>query len=219
MNSRTGGIENLAHAYRVLDVPHDASARAIKSSYRKLVKRWHPDRYKAGSEEHREATQMTSLLNAAYTRIQDAPLRPGYATPFSTPRNQPIDSGATTPSQPRPTPFDAGWSREEYVVPDPRIPNAAFLRTLEFARREGAKDDAARPFDRAGFAVRFVCGALFGMLMSFGAIAKSETVTWWQYSVVAIVCVLLFGLLSGFAGDRFWRSVRPGGIWWWGRWP
>jgi curved DNA-binding protein CbpA len=84
VNSRIGEIENLAHAYRVLDVPQDASARTIKTSYRKLVKRWHPDRYKPGSDEHREATQMTSLLNAAYARIQDAPLRPGYATPFST---------------------------------------------------------------------------------------------------------------------------------------
>jgi hypothetical protein len=38
-----GEIANLAHAYRVLDVPWDASPRAIKASYRKLVKRWHPD--------------------------------------------------------------------------------------------------------------------------------------------------------------------------------
>ena len=219
MGTRPYEIENLAHAYRVLDVPHDASARAVKSSYRKLVKRWHPDHYKAGSDEHREATQMTSLLNAAYARIQDASLRPGYATPFSMPRNKPVDPGTPAPSEPRPTPCDAGWPREEYVVPDPRIPNVAFLKILELARREGAKDDADRPFDRTGFAVRFVCGALFGMLMSFGAIAKSEVVTWGQYAVVAIVCVLLFGLLSGFVGDRFWRGVRPGGIWWWGRWP
>jgi hypothetical protein len=218
VDTRSNEIENLAHAYRVLDVPHDASARAIKSSYRKLVKRWHPDRYKAGSDEHREATLMTSLLNAAYARIQDAPLRPGYATPFSTPRNQPIDPGAPAQPQTRATPFDAGWAREEYVVHDPRVTNAAFFKILELARREGAKDDAARPFDRTGFAVRFVCGALFGLLMSFAAIAKSEVVTWGQYAMVTVPCVLLFGLLSGFGGEKFWRSVRPSAVWWWGRW-
>ena len=32
-----GGIENLAHAYRVLDVRWDASPRGIKASYRKLI--------------------------------------------------------------------------------------------------------------------------------------------------------------------------------------
>ncbi len=37
MAPHDGEIANLAHAYRVLDVPWDASPRAIKASYRKLV--------------------------------------------------------------------------------------------------------------------------------------------------------------------------------------
>jgi len=37
-------IEKLKRAYRVLNVPEAASALAIKSNYRKLIKRWHPDR-------------------------------------------------------------------------------------------------------------------------------------------------------------------------------
>lgn len=66
------GIEQ---AYRVLAVSRDASAHAIKQSYRKLVKRWHPDLYKSGTNAHTEATQMTLLINEAYAVVSHAPLR------------------------------------------------------------------------------------------------------------------------------------------------
>ncbi len=39
-------LDELAHAYEVLDVPVIASAGSIKQAYRKLVKRWHPDAHK-----------------------------------------------------------------------------------------------------------------------------------------------------------------------------
>ena len=68
-------IERLKKAYRVLDVPVTASAFAIKSNYRKLVKRWHPDRPATGAATAAEATMMTKLINEAYASIQDAPLR------------------------------------------------------------------------------------------------------------------------------------------------
>ncbi len=214
MPPREGQIENLAHAYRVLDVPHNASARAIKSSYRKLVKRWHPDRYRPGSEEHAEATQMTTLINAAYARIGDAPLRPGFATPFSTPRNASTDesSGEDARSD------DVNWSREEYVERDPPITDASFFRVLNYAQQAGAKDDAARPFDRIGFIVRFSCGAGLGVVLAFGAIAKSNVNSARGAIAAAIILPLVCGLASGFGGDRFWRIVRPTGWWFWGRW-
>jgi hypothetical protein len=62
-------------AYRLLGVEHEATARAIKDAYRKMVKRWHPDLYPAGSLEHAEATQMTASINSAYKAIAQAPLR------------------------------------------------------------------------------------------------------------------------------------------------
>jgi curved DNA-binding protein CbpA len=85
MPPREGEVENLAHAYRVLNVAWDAPPAAIKASYRKLVKRWHPDRHSPGTPAHAESTLMTSLLNESYARIADAPLRAGRATPFSSP--------------------------------------------------------------------------------------------------------------------------------------
>jgi hypothetical protein len=68
-------ITELKHSYRVLDVPLAASTSSIKRSYRKLIKRWHPDLYPEGTLEYAEATQMTKSINAAYSTIQYAPLR------------------------------------------------------------------------------------------------------------------------------------------------
>jgi len=70
-----GPIEELKKAYRVLDVPETASALAIKANYRKLIKRWHPDRPATGAATAAEATMMTKLINEAYARIENAPLR------------------------------------------------------------------------------------------------------------------------------------------------
>jgi curved DNA-binding protein CbpA len=153
-------IENLAHDYRVLDVPWDPSPRAIKASYRKLVKRWHPDRYPPATESHAESTLMTRLLNDAFARIENAPLRNGTATPFShpaaaatPPRNAPSAPNAGAEADP------SGSSRNEYIPRDPQQDAADFYRIMERARVAGARDDAARPFDWFGFIVRFILGA------------------------------------------------------------
>jgi curved DNA-binding protein CbpA len=213
MPAREGEIQNIAHAYRVLDVPHDASPRAIKSSYRKLVKRWHPDRYRPGSEQQAEATQMTSLVNAAYSRIQDAPLRAGFATPFSTPRNKTAET--STDGE---TAADPGWSRDEYVPSDPPLSDASFLRMASYAASAEAREDASRKIDWIGFAVRFVCGAFLGALFGFGGEMRRTTATKASFLVAALLGAVVGGLLSAFGGDRFWRSIRPWGPWYWGRW-
>lgn len=79
-------IERLKKAYRVLDVPEAASALAIKSSYRKLIKRWHPDKPTTSAATAAEAVTMTKLINEAYGLIEDAPLRyyEGEPTPKAT---------------------------------------------------------------------------------------------------------------------------------------
>jgi len=68
-------LEKLKKAYRVLNVPATASALAIKSNYRKLIKRWHPDRPATGATTAAEAMMMTKLINEAYGLILNAPLR------------------------------------------------------------------------------------------------------------------------------------------------
>jgi curved DNA-binding protein CbpA len=68
-------LTELRHAYQVLGVPTDTAAPSIKYAYRRLVKRWHPDLYANGTPAHVEATQMTRLINEAYSAIAHAPLR------------------------------------------------------------------------------------------------------------------------------------------------
>ena len=65
----------LKRAYEILGAAPDASAHSIKHAYRRLIKRWHPDRYQAGAPAHAEATSMTGLINEAYSAIAHAPLR------------------------------------------------------------------------------------------------------------------------------------------------
>ncbi len=216
MHAREGEIQNLAHAYSVLDVAHDASPRAIKSNYRKLVKRWHPDHYRPGSEEHVEATHMTSLINTAYSRIQDAPLRAGFAAPFSTPRNKSGERSTTGVTASEAT--DSGWSREEYVPRGPAVTDASFVRTVSYATSAGARDDASRGFDWFGFGVRFVCRVFFGALLGFGGEMRRATATKASLFGAVLLGALIGGLLSAFGGDRFWRAIRPIGSWYWGRW-
>jgi hypothetical protein len=193
-----------AHAYCALDVPWDASPRATKENCRKLVKRWHPDRRPSDGEGHSDATLMARLLNDAYARIQEAPLRRGFAAPLSAGRA--LRSGPDGESS-----GDAsGGAREEYIPRDSPLDTAEYYRIIENARREGARDDVARPFDWLGFAVRFALGALFGALLSFRVMIDLRS----SPSPVGIAVTVLFcGCASGFGGDEFWRPIRPGGVW------
>jgi len=75
MSSETQTIERLKKAYRVLNVPEAASALVIKASYKRLIKRWHPDKPATGAATHEEAVMMMKLINEAYTLIENAPLR------------------------------------------------------------------------------------------------------------------------------------------------
>ncbi|MBS1841412.1 MAG: DnaJ domain-containing protein [Acidobacteria bacterium] len=75
MTETTQPIEKMKKAYRVLNVPEAASALAIKSNYRKLIKRWHPDKPATSSATQDEAVMMTKVINEAYALIENAPLR------------------------------------------------------------------------------------------------------------------------------------------------
>ena len=159
------------HAYRVLNLDDLASPETIKSAYRKLIKRWHPDRYRSGTDEHADATRMTELLNQAYAVAKDAPLHDFYAAehiPYLS------GSGSAPP-----------WPRDTTTQPQPR-----------------------RKMDWFGFWVRFLCGALFGVPLSFRAVVRYyQSPTFMIAAMVAII--LVCALASGLAGDKFWHSIRP----------
>ncbi|MBD5559496.1 MAG: DnaJ domain-containing protein [Clostridia bacterium] len=55
--------------YEVLGVSDSASEEEIKSAYRRLVKKYHPDRFPHGSPEQAEAAEKLKQVNAAYDMI------------------------------------------------------------------------------------------------------------------------------------------------------
>ena len=166
------------HAYQVLGVPHYASAHVIKAAYRKLVKRWHPDLYAAGTSEHADATQMSMLINQAHSAIAHAPLRYTSNSPVfnQTPQRGDVPSGSTI----------------------------------------NIRIDAFRPHraDRLEFWVRFVCGALFGIVSGVAWVLSEMTTTSMEYPIIAGfgVMALTVGLRLG--GGSIRRKVSVFGPTW-----
>ena len=50
-------------AYALLELSPPVTEPDLRRHYRELVKRWHPDLYRAGTTEHSEASEMTRLIN------------------------------------------------------------------------------------------------------------------------------------------------------------
>ena len=170
------------HAYQVLGVPHYASAHVIKAAYRKLVKRWHPDLYAAGTSEHADATQMSMLINQAHSAIAHAPLRYTSNSPVfnRTPQRGDAPSGSTI----------------------------------------NIRIDAFRPHraDRLEFWVRFVCGALFGIVSGVAWVLSEMATTSMEYPIIAGFGVMAltvgFGLAAARYGEKFRYSVLRGSDYW-----
>jgi curved DNA-binding protein CbpA len=171
-------LTELKQAYQLLGVPLSASGHLIKQAYRRLVKRWHPDRYPSGTTAHSEATQMSKLINEAYSNIERAPLR--YHIEASPPARR-------TTAQVMRTSTDESTSQT-----DEKFPNTSRLE----------------------FWVRFVCGALFGAIVSLDLLLNfSEFSAGVVFSMVSLI--LGFAIASARFGDKFWYSILR--RWW--LWP
>lgn len=168
-------LTELKHAYQIFGISLSASALSIKQTYRKLIKRWHPDLYPGRTPEHAEAIRMTQLINEAYTAIKDAPLR--YY----------IESGALV----------GGRIRE---ATRPSADESSGMRSETFPKT-----------DRLEFWVRFVCGALFGILVSIQLALQFLDEP--KFLAVGVITVRLgFGFAAARYGDKFWYSILQ--HWW-----
>jgi DnaJ-class molecular chaperone len=55
-----------AHAFAVLEVPPGAGPEALRRSYRRLCRRYHPDRFAGQPEKLAAATELLAEINRAY---------------------------------------------------------------------------------------------------------------------------------------------------------
>ena len=69
------GVTILQKSFEILGVPETASREEIRAAYRKLARRWHPDRFAPGPERDWANEQMATI-NAAYRQcLNNPPLR------------------------------------------------------------------------------------------------------------------------------------------------
>jgi DnaJ-domain-containing protein 1 len=60
----------LAQYYAQLEVPVGASLAEVKSSFRRLMRRYHPDRFADNPEKAKLATELTQKLTQAYRELE-----------------------------------------------------------------------------------------------------------------------------------------------------
>jgi hypothetical protein len=82
-------IEELVGAYRILGIPHSASAAAIRARYRELAQVHHPDKHPHGTTAQARAHVRMQEINAAFELIQHAPLLDRHIAPDPVPEPEP----------------------------------------------------------------------------------------------------------------------------------
>lgn len=62
----------LASEYRVLELEPGSSMEEVRGSYKRLLRKYHPDRFLGKPEKQRAATEVTQAVIAAYRTIRSA---------------------------------------------------------------------------------------------------------------------------------------------------
>jgi DnaJ-domain-containing protein 1 len=57
--------------YKVLDVPYGADLAEVKTSYRKLMRKYHPDMHAANPQKQKAANELSLRVTAAYNGLAD----------------------------------------------------------------------------------------------------------------------------------------------------
>lgn len=86
--------ESFAHSYSTLGLKPGSSWNEIRSRYRSLIKKWHPDRFQQDGKKHRLAEEKTREITRAYKTLADYYRKHG-----------------STPTHPVPVPVPAAATR------------------------------------------------------------------------------------------------------------
>jgi DnaJ-domain-containing protein 1 len=70
---QAGSRENkIAQYYAQLEVPYGASFETVKQSYRRLMRKYHPDLHSGDAEKQKIATELSQSLTRAYQELEQA---------------------------------------------------------------------------------------------------------------------------------------------------
>ena len=72
--------DNTTDYYKILGVKRDADEKEIKTAYRKLALKWHPDKFPNDTEEQKKAEKKFQEINKAYDVLSDKDKRREYDT-------------------------------------------------------------------------------------------------------------------------------------------
>jgi DnaJ-domain-containing protein 1 len=67
-STATSQDARLASYYRMLELPYGAPLYNVKASYKRLMKKYHPDKYQS-DEQRQTATELVKKLNEAYSEL------------------------------------------------------------------------------------------------------------------------------------------------------
>lgn len=65
----SGGEKSLMQYYANLEVPYGSDLATVKKSYRRLLRKYHPDKHSGDPEREQLATELTQELTRAYTAV------------------------------------------------------------------------------------------------------------------------------------------------------
>ena len=82
-------IDNLSDCYRILDLEPGATMAEVKSSYRELVKVWHPDRFPNDPKFQKRGADKLKQINSAYERISKGGVTQPHRSPPAAEANAP----------------------------------------------------------------------------------------------------------------------------------
>jgi DnaJ-domain-containing protein 1 len=63
--------DKLAEYYKVLDLPYGADFPEVKASYRKLMRKYHPDRHVGNPKKLKAATELSMRVTQAYNALEE----------------------------------------------------------------------------------------------------------------------------------------------------
>jgi len=69
-HSSKKNTDYLAQDYANLEVDYNVPLEFVSKSYKRLIKKYHPDNFPETSEQHKLATEITKKLNNSYQRIK-----------------------------------------------------------------------------------------------------------------------------------------------------